>query len=48
MTWPRFMAARQLLAEERIGRYRREADAEEDASINRSMAALRQDTYGNR
>ena len=41
MTWQEFAAARQLLAEETVGRVLRQAEAAEDAEFNASMRALR-------
>lgn len=33
MTWPEYMAARQLLAEEQVGRHVRAEQAAEDAKV---------------
>ena len=40
MNWEEFAAARQLLAEETLGRVVRQIESEEDAAFNRSMQAL--------
>jgi len=48
MTWREFMAARQLLAEERVGARAREAVRSEDEVVARSMAGLRRDMDGTR
>ena len=48
MTWVEFVAARQLLAEERVGVRVREAVRAEDESVARSMTGLRRDMDGTR
>lgn len=41
MDWEQFQRARQLLAEERVGRLIREAEATEDAAFAASREAMR-------
>lgn len=41
MNWQQFAAARQLLAEETVGRVLRQAEEAEDAAFNASIQALR-------
>lgn len=41
MDWVQFMSARQLMAEERIGTSQRVADANEQAEVEATKAALR-------
>jgi hypothetical protein len=48
MTWTEFMAARQLLAEERVGTRVREAEREEAAVARRSIAGLKRADRGTR
>lgn len=43
MTWAEFMAARQLLAEERIGARVRETVRAEDEIVGASIAAMKRD-----
>lgn len=43
MTWVEFMAARQLLAEERVGTRMREAVRTEDEVVAASIAAMKRD-----
>lgn len=43
MTWPEFMGARQLLAEERYGSRAREVLRAEDEIVARTTAALKRD-----
>lgn len=43
MTWAEAKSALQLLAEESVGRYVREAEAIEDAKYERSKSALAQE-----
>lgn len=48
MTWTEFMAARQLLAEERVGSRVREHQRAEDEVARRSVAGLKRAERGTR